>query len=165
MTTFTMNDLDQQTQDYLSDLDATLRGEKPAVIIERRKSVLAYATAANKASLSHASAANPASMATGLRWLFTLLADSDGKNHPAIIAGRPETVENIDRLLATRSTMDRKTFQIAMGVQLGYDFDDCVAYSESLLGQTCGCQCCGGPTTSSKLDDERRRERLSDLYR
>lgn len=137
-----------QYNEYHRDFELVLGNEKPAIIVERRKSPAAYhEIIRDAAGWPH------------LTVVHRPLRASDGLAHPAVIIGKRRFVTNILELLSKRDNLDRKTFQIAMGVQLGYAFEDCVEYSESKLGKSCGCECCGGPTRESRLDDEAQTRR------
>lgn len=137
-----------QTQDYLRDFRLVALGEKPVVIIERRKSPEAYLkvlTALCRDRYQH------------LNSVHRPLADSSGKRDIALIVGRSETeVYHVLDLLRHRDKYTREGFQILMGEALGYSMKDCMEFVSSPLSRTCGCECCGGPTPESKLDDEAR---------
>lgn len=122
-----------QCDDYMRDLERVLWGEKPAVIIERRKSAGAYSKAmAVLASRSHVPA------------LHVMLADSSGLKQRALIIG--ERCGHVWALLGQREIYTREEFQTVMGRLLGYSYEDCAEYVKSETARTCGCELCGGPT-------------------
>jgi hypothetical protein len=132
-----------QYDDYIRDLHAVIAGDKPAVIVEFRKSPKAYMQVM------------PIAKREGLTTHQQALADSKGVKHAAIMAARDSRVlTRIVKLLSRRNTMTRDRFQITLGTLLGYSLDDCQDYVVSRLSKTCGCQLCGGPTRESRLDDE-----------
>lgn len=142
-----------QYQDYMRDLQRVIAGEKPLVIIERRKSAKAYL------------AAMPAAIKHGLVTQQTRLADSTGNRQPAIMVARESrAILAVLKLLRSRDDHSRADFQIAMGLALGYDRESCEEYTRSRLSRTCGCELCGGQTRESVLDDQARKARTLNLW-
>lgn len=142
-----------QYDDYMRDFHAVANGNKPAVIVERRKSREAYLRVMT------------AARADMLPSAYLTLADSTGQKHPAFIVGKTaDNVRAIANLLRNRDHIRRDAFQITMGSLLGYPIKDCIEYTKSRLSKTCGCELCGGPTPESRLDDLCRLRRTTNQW-
>lgn len=143
---------------YERDIAQVIAGDKPAVIVEKRKCASAMGFAYCLAEASFAADEKSFSI------LRRPLKDGHGKSGDAFVFGKDVNVRGIKALLEQRDEFSRATFQTAMGVILGYTLEDCRAYTESTLSLTCGCELCGGPTEQSRLDNEAQLRRTYRVY-
>ncbi len=119
----------------IKDVSRVVRGDKPLVIVSAGKSPMAFGLSLNLAR-KH-----------GLVYRIVQLICEDGELHSHLFAGRDtmhveESIEAIfDRV---SEDITRQQLQVRLGDMQGHSPGEVFAFTRSLEGLTCECDCCGG---------------------
>ena len=134
-------------EDYRQDILDAIGGRKPVAVIEQRKCEEAFKWAWQLARKG----------VPDITFSTLHLADGHGVKHPALMIGNSIAILKLLKRMRRyqRELAElRASYQVDVGVLLGYEEQDCHDYTRSELSRTCGCEMCGGPTPESVQDNE-----------
>ncbi len=122
----------------IMDMARAKAGDKSLVIVSAGKSRLGF-----DICLKFAREAN-------LAYRIIQLICEDGKLYAHLFAGR-DTLHVIQAIEAifdrVSEDITRQQLQVRLGDMLGHDPGEIIAFTRSIEGLTCECDCCGGPPT------------------